>query len=112
MKDKRSKTTEKLKKAKSLQLNFAIARNVTAQSGMKTVYVRITSPTGATLGGGGSFSYENRNLECSMKRTFEYNGNETPITLYWNINQAMVQGNYKVSIFVDGNMIGSKSFNL
>lgn len=112
MKDKRSKTTEKLKKAKALQLNFSIARNVTAQSGMKTVYVRITSPTGATLGGGGSFSYENRNLECSMKRTFEYNGNETPITLYWNINQAMVQGNYKVSIFVDGNMIGSKSFNL
>lgn len=113
MKDKRSKTTEKLKKAKTLQLNFSIARNVTAQSGMKTVYVRITSPTGATLaGGGGSFSYENRNLECSMKRTFEYNGNETPITLYWNINQAMVQGNYKVSIFADGNMIGSKSFNL
>ena len=112
MKDKRSKTTEKLKKAKTLQLNFAIARNVTAQSGMKTVYVRITSPTGATLSGGGSFSYENRNLECSMKRTFEYNGNETPITLYWNINQAMVQGNYKVSIFADGNMIGRKSFNL
>lgn len=112
MKDKRSKTTEKLKKAKTLQLNFSIARNVTAQSGMKTVYVRITSPTGATLSGGGSFSYENRNLECSMKRTFEYNGNETPITLYWNINQAMVQGNYKVSIFADGNMIGSKSFNL
>ncbi len=112
MKDKRSKTTEKLKKAKTLQLNFAIARNVTAQSGMKTVYVRITSPTGATLAGGGSFCYENRNLECSMKRTFEYNGNETPITLYWNINQAMVQGNYKVSIFVDGNMIGRKSFNL
>ena len=112
MKDKRSKTTEKLKKAKALQLNFSIARNVTAQSGMKTVYVRITSPTGATLAGGGSFSYENRNLECSMKRTFEYNGNETPITLYWNINQAMVQGNYKVSIFADGNMIGSKSFNL
>ena len=112
MKDKRSKTTEKLKKAKTLQLNFSIARNVTAQSGMKTVYVRITSPTSATLAGGGSFSYENRNLECSMKRTFEYNGNETPITLYWNINQAMVQGNYKVSIFADGNMIGSKSFNL
>ena len=112
MKDKRSKTTEKLKKAKTLQLNFSIARNVTAQSGMTPVYVRITSPTGATLAGGGSFSYENRNLECSMKRTFEYNGNETPITLYWNINQAMVQGNYKVRIFADGNMIGSKSFNL
>lgn len=112
MKDKKGKNTEKLKKAKSLQLNFAIAKNVTAQSGMKTIYVRITSPTGATLGGGGTFNYENRSLECSMKKTIEYTGNETPITLYWTVNQAMVEGTYKVSIFADGNMIGSKSVKL
>ena len=109
MKDKRSKDTEKLKKAKSLQVSFSIAKNVTAPNGMKTIYVRITTPTGAVLGGGGTFSYENRNLECSMKKTIEYTGNETPMTLYWNINQAMVEGTYKISIFADGNMIGSKS---
>ncbi|MGM9708574.1 MAG: hypothetical protein ACI3ZB_03045 [Prevotella sp.] len=112
LKDKKSKTTEKLKKAKALQVNFSIAKNVTAPSGMKTVYVRITSPTGAVLGGGGTFSYENRNLECSMKKTIEYTGNETPMTLFWNIEQSMVEGTYKVSIFTDGNMIGSKSFSL
>ena len=110
LKDKKSKTTEKLKKAKALQVSFSIAKNVTAPSGMKTVYVRITSPTGAVLGGGGTFSYENRNLECSMKKTIEYTGNETPMTLYWNIAQSMVEGTYKVSIFADGNMIGSKNF--
>ena len=112
LKDKKSKTTEKLKKAKALQVNFSIAKNVTAPSGMKTVYVRITSPTGAVLGGGGTFSYENRNLECSMKKTIEYTGNETPMTLFWNIEQSMVEGTYKVSIFADGNMIGSKNFSL
>ena len=112
LKDKKSKTTEKLKKAKALQVSFSIAKNVTAPSGMKTVYVRITSPTGAVLGGGGTFNYENRNLECSMKKTIEYTGNETPMTLYWNIAQSMVEGTYKVSIFADGNMIGSKNFSL
>ena len=112
LKDKKSKTTEKLKKAKALQVSFSIAKNVTAPSGMKTVYVRITSPTGAVLGGGGTFSYENRNLECSMKKTIEYTGNETPMTLYWNIAQSMVEGTYKISIFADGNMIGSKNFSL
>lgn len=112
LKDKKSKNTEKLKKAKALQVSFSIAKNVTAPSGMKTVYVRITSPTGAVLGGGGSFSYENRNLECSMKKTIEYTGNETPMTLFWNIEQSMVEGTYKVSIFADGNMIGSKNFSL
>ena len=112
LKDKKSKTTEKLKKAKALQVSFSIAKNVTAPSGMKTVYVRITSPTGAVLGGGGTFSYENRNLECSMKKTIEYTGNETPMTLYWNIAQYKKEGTYKVSIFADGNMIGSKNFSL
>ena len=112
LKDKKSKTTEKLKKAKALQVSFSIAKNVTAPSGMKTVYVRITSPTGAVLGGGGTKNGQNRNLECSMKKTIEYTGNETPMTLYWNIAQSMVEGTYKVSIFADGNMIGSKNFSL
>lgn len=110
--DKHSKTTKKLKKAKALQLNFALAKNVTATSGMKTVYVRINTPTGALLGGGESFNYENRSLQSSMKKAVEYNGKETPITMYFNISQALQGGTYRVSIFADGNMIGSRSFTL
>lgn len=110
--DKRNKTTDKLKKTKSLQVDFSLAKNVTAQSGMKTVYVRINTPTGGLLGGAGTFSYENKTLECSMKRSVEYGGKETPITLYCTINQALQAGTYRVSIFADGNMIGSKNFVL
>lgn len=86
--DKHQKATKKLKKAKALQVSFALAKNVTAASGNKTVYVRVNTPTGALLGGGGSFNYENRSLQCTMKRTVEYGGKETPMTLYYNINQA------------------------
>lgn len=110
--DKRNKPTTKLRKSKALQVSFALAKNVTAASGMKTVYVRIDSPTGSVLGGGGTFSYENRSLECSMKRNVEYGGNETPVTLYYTINQALQAGTYTVSVFADGNMIGSKSIVL
>lgn len=42
--------------------NFALAKNVTATSGVRSIYVRITSPTGGLLGGDGSFTYENRTL--------------------------------------------------
>lgn len=110
--DKHQKATKKLKKAKALQVSFALAKNVTAASGNKTVYVRVNTPTGALLGGGESFHYENRSLQCTMKRTVEYGGKETPMTLYYNINQALQGGTYRVSIFADGNMIGSKSFTL
>lgn len=110
--DKRNKATNKVKKTRSLQVNFSLAKNVTAQSGMKTVYVRINTPTGALLGGAGTFAYENKSLECSMKRTVEYGGNETPVTLFCNIDQALQGGTYRVSIFADGNMIGNKNFIL
>ena len=110
-KDKRNKATDKMAKCKTVQVNFALAKNVTAQNGMRTVYVRITSPTGSLLGNAGSFNYENRTLQCSMKKAVEYGGQETPVTLYWNVDQALVGGNYQVSIFADGNMIGSRSFS-
>lgn len=110
--DKRNKTTKKIKKMKGLQVNFSLAKNVTAQSGMKTVYVQINTPTGTLLGGAGTFPYENKVLTCSMKRSIEYGGQETPISLFCNINQALQAGTYRVSIFADGNMIGSKSFVL
>ena len=96
---------------KVVQVDFALAKNVTASSGMKNVYVRITTPTGSVLGEGGTFNYENRTLEYSMKKSVEYGGQETPVSLFWNVNQAMSGGTYRVSIFADGHMIGSKSFS-
>ena len=110
-KDKRNKNTDRMSKCKTVQVNFSLAKNVTAQNGMRTVYVRITSPTGSLLDNAGSFNYENRTLQCSMKKAVEYGGQETPVTLYWNVDQSMVGGNYQVSIFADGHMIGSRSFS-
>lgn len=109
-KNKRGKATKNLKKCKTLQVNFTIAKNVTAQSGMKTIYVRITTPTGSVLTNGGAFNYENRSLQYSMKRDIEYTGNETSVTTYWTVNEFLSNGTYNVSIFADGNMIGSRNF--
>lgn len=111
MLDKKNKSTSKVSKCKKLKLNFALAKNVTATSGNKTVYARITSPAGSVLGGAGSFAYENKNLQATAKKSVEYGGKETPITLYWDVTQALEAGTYHVSIFADGNMIGSRSFS-
>lgn len=101
----------KLKDCRKMQVSFSITKNVTAANGNRTVYVRIQNPGGNTLGGGGTFSYENRQLECSAKKTVEYTGEETPMTLYWSVSQMLEAGTYSVSIFADGNMIGSRTFS-
>ena len=107
----RSMKKPKLKDCKKIQVSFTITRNVTASNGNRTVYVRIQNPGGNVLGGGGSFDYENRSLECSMKKSIEYTGEEMPVTLYWPVTQVLETGQYRVSVFVDGNMIGSRTFN-
>ena len=109
-KDKRGRDTKRLNKCVALQVNFAIAKNVTTGNGVKTVYVRIMSPSGNLLGNNGSFNFENQSLQCSMKKSIEYGGQETPVTMYWQVNQALEAGTYNVSIFADNNMIGSRSF--
>ena len=109
--NKRDKPTKKLKDTKKMQVNFTITKNVTASNGHRTIYVRIQNPGGNTLSGGGSFAYENRNLEYSMKKTIEYTGEEVSVATFWNVTQMLEGGQYRVSIFADGNMIGSRTFN-
>ena len=111
LKDKRGKQTDKTSKAKQIQVNFNIARNVTARNGVRTCYVRIVTPTGETLTQGGSFNYENRTLQYSMKKAVEYGGEETPVTTFWNVNEFLGEGTYKVDIFIDGNHVGGRSFS-
>ena len=109
--NKKGKKTDKTSKCKTVQVNFTIAKNVTASNGTKTFYVRITSPSGTTLGGGGTFNYQNRSLEATMRKAVEYDGRETTISTFWNVSQSLMAGTYQVSVFADGNMIGSRSFS-
>ena len=109
--NKRNKASKKMKDAKTLQVSFNISRNVTAENGQRTIYVRIQTPTGDVLNGGGTFAYENRQLEYSMKKVIEYSGEETPVVTYWQVGEFLDAGEYRVSIFADGNLIGSRTFS-
>lgn len=107
--NKKGKEEKKVSKAKQLKVDFTVSRNVTAQSGMKTFYVRIITPTGSVLSAG-TIPYENKNIQYSMKKQVEYNGESTPVSMFWNIQEVHSAGTYQVAIFCDGQMIGSKSF--
>ena len=107
--NKRQKTAKKIKDCKTIQVNFTIARNVTAENGNRTLYVRIQTPAGQVLTAG-SFPYENRQLEYSMKKVIEYAGEEVGVQTFWQVGEYLEAGQYRVSIFADGNMIGSKTF--
>lgn len=108
------KKVRKIKNAKKFVLDFTIAKNITATTGEKTIYVRITTPDGNTLTKNSSnvFAYEDREINYSIKKYIEYTGEEQAITLYWDIEEFLQAGKYIVHIFADGNMIGYNSFDI
>lgn len=108
--NKRGKRAKKLKDAKKFMVSFTLARNVTAPTGNKSVYVRIMKPNNEPLTAGGTFGYENRALEYSAKKDIEYTGEALPVTVYWDISEYLGKGTYRVSVFADGNNIGNASF--
>lgn len=109
--NKRQKAAKKIADVKTIQVSFNIARNVTAAAGARTIYIRILKPTNEVLDGGGTFSFENRQLEYSIRKDIEYNGEETPVTVYWNVNEMLLAGQYRVQIFADGKNIGGGSIS-
>ena len=105
------KETNNVKKAKQISVSCTISRNVTASTGDKVAYVRIMQPGGEPLtkGYSNTFKYQNRDMSYSIRREFEFDGEEVPLTFYWDIEETLQEGNYRAYIFVDGNMIGEGS---
>ncbi len=106
---KNGKETGSIKRAKQIEVAFSITKNITAETGEKTAYIRIMQPDQELLtkSEGNTFVYENRTIGFSMSRKFEYTGESHDLTLYWDIEETLKEGEYDVFIFVDGNMIGS-----
>lgn len=112
--NKRGKVAKKVKDVEKFKINFTIVKNITAQTGERTLYVRITKPDNDALtkSASNTFTYENRSLAYSIKKYIEYNGEEQNITVYWDVEEFLYAGKYRVDLFADGTMIGSQSFTL
>lgn len=112
-KNKKGKIAKKVKDVTKLAIGFTIVKNITAATGERTIYVRITKPDNEILSNSGdTFAYENRQLPYSIKKIIEYRGEEMPVTVYWDVNEYLYAGNYRVDIFAGGSLIGSTSFAL
>ena len=112
--NKRKKTAKRVKDVASLKVDFVIAKNITATNGERTLYVNIVKPDNSILckSPQNVFTYENRELPFSIKKYVEYNGEETPVTVYWEVEEYLFAGEYRLDIFAEGTLIGSRTFTL
>ena len=112
--NKRGKTAKKMKDVVKFKIGFTIVKNITAENGERTIYVNIVKPDNSILtkDDSNTFAYENRQLPYSIKKYIEYNGEEQQVMVYWDVNEYLYAGTYRIDIFSDGTLIGSQSFQL
>ncbi len=111
--NKKGKNEKKVAKATQLRVTFTIPQNNSTPVGEKTVFLRIISPSGQLLNGGGSFPFEGASLECSAKKVIEYAGEElSGVTIFWDVNTALSGGTYTVELFADNYRLASRKFDL
>ena len=114
VRNKRGKVAKKVKDIVKLAISFTIVKNITAENGERTIYIRITKPDNDALtkSASNTFSYENRTLTYSIKKYIEYNGEEQNVNVFWDVEEFLYAGNYRLDIFEGGNLIGSQKFTL
>lgn len=109
--NKKGKSEKHVKKAQKLGVSFTVLKNVTASTGVKDFYIRISTPAGELLGGSGTFTFEGASLPYTAKRQVEYGGEDVVVEVYYDCaNNTLTPGDYTVEVFTDGYRVGNRSF--
>ncbi len=108
----KEKETTTAKRVDKLRISFDIDENRITPSGMKDIYVAITSPDGNpvivdALGSGNFVTREGTEKPFTKKVQINYvQGQKQPVTVEWTQNSDFQTGNYKIEIYNNGFKIG------
>ncbi len=105
---KNGREERNVKRAKMLQVSFTIPQNLTAEVGLKDIFVRITNPQGSLLGNINGFEFDGGVIPYTERKTIEFTGDEMAVQIFWNVNAMLTSGSYRVEVFADSYRLGTK----
>lgn len=112
----KGKEQNKANKIDKIKIDFSLSKNLTAKRGSKNIYVRVQRPDQILLMKSDKdlFKFENLKIPYSAMREVEYEGNDLPVSIYWDNQKesALIPGKYTVDIFADGLNIGTTSLEI
>lgn len=118
LKMKLNNTTEETNRARNavqIRSSFTLSENPLTPAGKKSVYMQIIDPTGKTLQSRTSnvVQTDAGTIAYSDKKEVDYNNERIDMSIFYDLKgQEAEKGNYKVKIYVDGQLIGTDSFTL
>ncbi len=112
----RGKDVESVRRAEQIKVSFVLSKNITTKRGNKNIYVRIQKPNQVLLQKSTNdlFQFEDLKIPYSAMREVTYEGNSLPVNIFWDNTgePELIPGTYTVDVFVDGNNIGTTTFEL
>lgn len=111
--NQRSREKYKTNKISKLRVCFTLRENAIVHPGTKMVYMRIARPDDVILTSGVNlFEFQGEQIVYSEKREVEYENVDVDMCIYWTNDGQLIPGSYQVTLYAEGNEIGSSSFAL
>ena len=109
----RDNVVSRVKNAVTLRVDFAISSNELAAPGNRKVYMCIKSPDGYLLTSESmpTFEYHGMNVGYSAVREVDYQNEDVDVSIYYR-GSGFTEGQYKIEVYTDGNLIGSGSISM
>lgn len=111
-KDKKTSSADRVSKIK---VSFVLAKNISAQVGMRNIYLRITRPDGQLLmhSKDDLFTFEDTQLNYSSMRQVEYGGEDTSSYVVYDVDAGELMGGvYDIELFCETGRIGACNLQL
>ena len=112
--NKRDKDTRRVRGAEKVRVDFILRANQVAESGDKSIFLRLIRPDEVVLGSPEMemFDYNGEPLPASASRVVNYENQDLPVSIFWDNNGEIVPGETLVELYSGGKLIGSSSFVL
>lgn len=111
----RQKAVSKAKQIYQIGVTGTILKNTLTEAGAKTVYMRITTPSGIviTQSPNNQFEFEEKTIMFSEKKEIQYNNVDTKIDMFYNIGEGQLEaGLYRITLFSEGKEVGNSVLEL
>lgn len=110
----KGKEKEKIDKIDKIRICFSLRENPIVEAGEKQVYMRIMRPDELVLAEAPDnlFEVDGEPLVYSAHRAVEYLNQDVEMCIFWTNDGQLIPGTYYVTLYADGNLIGTTSFLL
>lgn len=111
---RRGNEVTRARRVEKIRTCFTLGENSIAKAGNRSVYMRIVGPDDYVLAKAETniFDFEGEKIVFSASREVDYQNKDVEICIFYDNNGELLKGTYKVTLYMDGYMIGYSEFTL